>query len=141
MWQLKLKLIHPHPHPCFRARFLFNGVNFFFFPPSHEIGQTKNPSIVTSFRCFVRGEDFEPESWEVRFPSPGLKRPSWGAGCSGFLGGGGIVSYFVSSRHLWSPLPPSLCAVNGGRLGCWYAEVGDRKSRSGFSERRALYRE
>lgn len=43
----------------------------------------------------------------------------------------------VRSRHLWSSHPPKYAVVNGKRPG-WYAEVGGRKSRRGFSKTGSL---
>lgn len=120
------------------------------FSPRCEMARRKF-KLCNFVPCFVWREDLELRLSKFAFHSLLLSLLNLKAlpvGCSCLLRflfgvGGSIVSYFVSSRHLWSPPTPTpgLWVVNEGRLVCWYAEVGKRKSRSGFSETRALCRE
>lgn len=83
------------------------------FYPRYEIARRKFKRC-NFVPCFVWGEDLEQRlskfsSYSLLLNPLNLK--ALAVGCSCFLRflfpvGGSIVSYFVSSRHLWSPLPP-----------------------------------
>lgn len=60
--------------------------------------------------------------------------------CS-LLEGGLSHRLYLSDICGLPPPTPRVRVVNGERPACWYAEVGERKSRSGFSEMRALCHE